>query len=162
MYKLKEKSIEGTLLTQMHLCGHIISHNTEESSSQRRLLSIIKKCGVVSQRELVDAMGIRPPSLSALVSKLEAKGYITRVKEETDRRKLYVSITETGEAALAKMQKEHEEILCELFAALDKQERQEVSRLLQKLLDSWEPRHRELKKAFDPNEVGRTKKASRE
>lgn len=153
-----EKSLEATLLSQMHLCGHIISHHTEESSSQRRLLNIIKKYGVASQSELVNAMGVRPPSMSALLSKLESRGYITRIKKEGDRRKLYISITEAGEAALEKMQREHERILGELFAALDKQERQDVSRLLQKLLTSWEPLHRELKKAYDPNEAKRVQK----
>jgi len=152
MDKYNEKSIEATLLRQMHLCGHIISHHTEESSSQRRLLLIIKKQGTVTQRELVEMMGIRPPSLSALVGKLDAKGYITRVKDQADRRNLNISITQPGELALAEMQKEHEQILNELFAALDEEERQTTSQLLQKLLDSWEPRHRELKKTFDPHQ----------
>lgn len=145
-----EKSVEGTLLRQLHLCGHIISHHTEESSSQRRLLSIIKKLGLSTQRELVDKMGIRPPSLSALVVKLEAKGFITRVKDEQDRRNFNISITEEGEEALNKMQEEHEQILQNLFSALTEEERLEASQLLQKLLISWEPRHRELKKKYDP------------
>lgn len=148
-----EKSLEATLLRQLHLCGHIISHHTEESSSQRRLLGIIKKCGVVTQHELVGMMGIRPPSLSELVSKLEDKGYIVRKRDETHRRRLSVSITPQGEQALAEMQKEHERILMELFAALDEEERRDVSRLLKKLLDSWEPRHRELKKVYDAHEI---------
>lgn len=152
MDKSNEKSIEATLLRQMHLCGHIISHHTEESSSQRRLLLMIKKRGMVTQRDLVEMMGIRPPSLSALVSKLDAKGYITRVKDKADRRNLNISITQPGELALTEMQKEHEQILNELFAALDEEERRTASQLLQKLLDSWEPRHRELKKTFDPHQ----------
>ena len=106
-------------------------------------------------------MGVRSPSLSALVGKLDDKGYITRVKDETDRRNLNISITQQGELALAEMQKEHEKILDELFTALDGEERREASRLLQKLLDAWEPRHRELKKAFDARKAKQSKLAER-
>jgi DNA-binding MarR family transcriptional regulator len=49
--------------------------------------------------ELSDFLGIRMPSVTAAVNKLEGKGFVQRCKCEEDKRIVYVRLTQKGERA---------------------------------------------------------------
>ena len=48
---------------------------------------------------LAAATGLRPAATTALIDRLEAKGLVERVRDETDRRRVLVRMTERGHAA---------------------------------------------------------------
>ncbi len=52
----------------------------------------------VNVKELGDTLFLDSGTLTPLLKKLEAKGYVTRKRSESDERNLIVSITEKGEA----------------------------------------------------------------
>jgi DNA-binding MarR family transcriptional regulator len=86
----------------------------------------------MTQRELQDLLQIQPGSLSEVLTKLETKGMIVRSRDEEDRRRSILTLTETGRKAA-----EQKEERASLFAALSLQEQEELQQLLGKLLDSW-------------------------
>ena len=45
---------------------------------------------------LATATGLRPAATTALIDRLEAKGLVERVRDETDRRRVLVRMTEEG------------------------------------------------------------------
>ena len=99
----------------------------------RRVLKLLKLGGgSLSQRELTELMGVMPGSLSELLGKMEARGLITRVRDEEDRRKVTVTLTEAGTAKL-EAQRPHD-----IFAALDENEKEQLKTLLAKLTAAWE------------------------
>ena len=53
--------------------------------------------------ELARRMTIKPPSLVAVVDALEREGYLQRKPDPTDRRRMPLHITPTGEALLKKV-----------------------------------------------------------
>ena len=54
----------------------------------------------VSQRQLAAALGIEGPTMTHHLDRLESEGYITRVRNPTDRRVSCVELTAAGKAHL--------------------------------------------------------------
>jgi len=133
-----EKSLEERLLEGLRDCAHFLRHRTEGKGSQRRVLSIINKIGGITQRELMDIVGVRAGSLSELLGKLEGKGLIKRFRNEQDKRNVDIILTESGKASLKQMQGRHDSSVSDLFTNLSGEEKSQLLALLEKLLEYWE------------------------
>jgi MarR family transcriptional regulator for hemolysin len=57
------------------------------------------------QRELADAVGLRPATLSHHLDALESDGLITRRRDPADRRNQIIELTEAGEDTFARLRK---------------------------------------------------------
>lgn len=119
----------------MRACGHYLYHKADNNSCQKRIMRILGKQKEVNQKELLEILNIQPGSLSEILIKMENKGLLERSKDEEDRRRSIVRITEKGEA--------HEKELLEsdakkdLFAVLNEEQKEELKALLKLVLDSW-------------------------
>ncbi|WP_041138336.1 MarR family winged helix-turn-helix transcriptional regulator [Beduini massiliensis] len=125
------------LLAQMRLCAHYLHHRNEGKGSQERILMILNKKERISQRDLLEIVGIRSSSLSEVLTKIENNGYIVRHKKDEDKRNVEIAITPSGKKRALEVRKIHEERSKNLFASLSPQEQIELSSLLEKLLSSW-------------------------
>jgi DNA-binding MarR family transcriptional regulator len=65
----------------------------ELSVSQLHALHVIHDHGPATVSELAAALGVSPPSASAMVDRLVEKGLLSREPSRTDRRKVLVSIS---------------------------------------------------------------------
>lgn len=89
-----------------------------------------------TQRDLADRTGLSAPTVSIALGKMEKDGLISRKTDPDDSRKIRVYLTEKGTAldrAMREMLKENEE---RLTSCLDPDEKEELRRLLEKLLDT--------------------------
>ena len=89
-----------------------------------------------TQRDLADRTGLSAPTVSIALGKMEKDGLICRKTDPDDSRKIRVYLTEKGMAldrAMREMLKENEE---RLTSCLDPDEKEELRRLLEKLLDT--------------------------
>jgi DNA-binding MarR family transcriptional regulator len=89
----------------------------------------------VSQQALAEHLGVMPSRMVALVDELESKGIVERRRSTEDRRNYELRITERGREVLdeiARIAAEHEHALC---AALSKEERINLSGLLQRIVE---------------------------
>ena len=87
----------------------------------------------MSQRVLQELLHIQPGSMSEIAGKLEAGGLIIRERSEEDKRRVTVSITERGRAALAARPEEAQDAL----KPLTTDEQQSLENLLDKLIAAW-------------------------
>ena len=92
----------------------------------------------MSQRALQERLGIEPGSLSEILAKLEEKGFLVKEKDESDRRKMILRLTDAGKAAAeaekTEGSKPHAE---EIFQALSPEEQGQLKEMLRKLLTQW-------------------------
>lgn len=98
----------------------------------------------MSQKELLDILDIKSGSLSELVSKLEAKGYIKKEKDPKDKRWTILTATEQGRAYLESLETELTKQDDILFSELSEEEKLRLYNMLEKLLTSW-------RESFDPS-----------
>lgn len=104
---------------------------------QNRVLKILSKHESMLQQELLKELGIRAASLSELLRKLEKESYIERKRSNRGGNEIVVSITEKGRISAIECKLSEKERDEELFRCLEYDERDELARVLNKLLATW-------------------------
>jgi DNA-binding MarR family transcriptional regulator len=101
-------------------------HDIELSPHQRRLLSMIES-RPRTLSEIADIQGVTRATATTLVTTLEARGWVARNHDVQDRRRVLVTVTDSGSAALSKAQEVVNEAM---LRALDPLDDAQVARLL--------------------------------
>lgn len=86
---------------------------------QEFLLLELAANGPRIQAALAEAIDCEPPSITSMVRKLEAAGYVERRPSEHDRRSSVVALTPAGEALLARLEPVWTELAENTIAAID-------------------------------------------
>src|SRR5690606_5216967 len=73
--------------------------DTELTHSQLSLLFAIERCEPISPGDLAAAEGVRPPSITRSLSRLEELGLVNRELHADDRRSSVITLTRAGAAA---------------------------------------------------------------
>ena len=97
------------------------------------VLKAIFQASGVTQRQLGDALGMFPSNLVRLIDELEEKNLVRRGKSTEDRRSYTLLLTEKGHRValeLITLTRAHQDRICTSLAPA---ERQELTRLLQKI-----------------------------
>lgn len=131
---------EDHIIKDLRYCSTFLHNHSEGKGSQRRVLFTLHMHGPMTQKDLLDIMGVRASSMSELLSKLETKGYVQKKKSEVDKRNYNVFITDEGLGALTEMQAQHQAAMSELLSGLSSDERTQLAALLSKLRTLWSNR----------------------
>ena len=92
------------------------------TSRQVTLLWLIRGNPSLSLRELATEERISPPALSGHVDRLEKAGLIKRVRDEGDRRRVDLTLTDEGERLLKRVRARRTTWLAERLRGLDADE----------------------------------------
>ncbi|WP_058303424.1 MarR family winged helix-turn-helix transcriptional regulator [Gorillibacterium timonense] len=143
-----ERTLSEMLLHQFHLFQKLIHrerarqrhhhHDFTIARGQGHLLGVLLARDGMTQKELSNLLQVRPASLGELVSKLELNGLVERRTNEEDKRVINVFLTEKGRAAISGVVDSRSAMIDPLFAALNEDEKLQLSGLLGKLIDSLE------------------------
>lgn len=136
----REKTDSERIVKDLMHCARFLRSNNDGKWSQRRVLMYLKKNGPVTQRVLLEEMGVRASSLSELLSKLECKGWVIKEKSDTDKRNYNVSVTSEGLVALEEMQSLHQAAIINLFSDFPAEDQVQLAHLLAKLHNLWRER----------------------
>ncbi|MCD7894441.1 MAG: MarR family transcriptional regulator [Erysipelotrichaceae bacterium] len=119
-------------------CSQVLNHKMGKKQGQGRILEILNERGTISQKELQDILNIKAGSISEILSKLEKSEKIIRYKDDNDKRKSVIQITDKGRNTITHYKNNNEDI----FFMLDDNEKQQLSYLLNKILTSWKERRK--------------------
>jgi len=100
--------------------------------AQERALNQIALRDGLTQRELMEKLGVQPSTLSELLTKLECGGLIERHANEEDRRQVNLFISEQGRRHLEKMNLDG--LRFDPFETLSDAEQQTLGELFDKLI----------------------------
>lgn len=106
----------------------IMQHN----SCRLILLSLAHKENV-TQLEIAQSTGLKPPTVSVALKKLEGDGYVTRVTDEDDMRAVRVSLSEKGRSLEAEAYEALDRIYSEMMAGFTDEEAETLRILLLKV-----------------------------
>lgn len=99
-----------------------------------RVLTTLDEHGPASQATLGRRSGIHLSDLVAALNELEERAYVERSPDPEDRRRNVITITAAGRRQLRRLEKQVAEIQDQLLAPLSPEERDELVRLLARLL----------------------------
>ncbi|MGN7471284.1 MarR family winged helix-turn-helix transcriptional regulator [Brevibacillus sp. SAFN-007a] len=83
--------------------------------------------------ELADSMMVKPSAITAMIDRLDKHGYVSRDRDEEDRRVVYIRLLEAGKNILAQAKETRREALRQLFSHLTEDEWEQFVRLFEKL-----------------------------
>ena len=126
---------EEALSRRLRVCGHRLYHSGPGSRAQAQVLQILQDEGRTSQKDLQARLQVQSGSISELITKLEQRGLLLRTRDEADRRKVLLELTEAG-AARAALMREASRIPVQ-YAALSDAELAALSQLLDKVIQGW-------------------------
>jgi len=104
------------------------------SRSRYPVLAGLSEFGPISQAELGRRVGIDRSDMVALLNGLERDGLAVRAPDENDRRRNALRITPAGEQALLALDDLVDRGQAALLAPLTEEEREQLARLLRRLL----------------------------
>lgn len=132
---LQRRVDEADLAELIDMAGRMLRRRPQGGPAQGQalILAILAGRDAISQRDLQQMLGIQPGSLSELVSKLEAKGLVTRERAE-DRRGNVLHITDAGRQA-STVQPEADG--SDPFSPLTAEQQDQLSAMLRTLLNHW-------------------------
>ncbi|WP_051260341.1 MarR family winged helix-turn-helix transcriptional regulator [Corynebacterium sputi] len=111
-------------------------------AGQGRVLGILALQSPMPQKDLAFMLGVRPQSLSELLSKLESADLVTRRRDDTDRRTFVVELTEEGRKAAEEVSNHQDD---DLFAVLSDEEQDQFTTLLDRVIESAEEKFPEIR-----------------
>jgi DNA-binding MarR family transcriptional regulator len=99
------------------------------------VLSALAERGAASQAELGRRLSIDRSDMHALLADLEGEGFVARVRDESDRRRVVVDITRAGAQKLKRLDRRVEAAQAEFVAPLSTADRRQLGRLLTRLVE---------------------------
>lgn len=107
----------------------------ELSLRQISCLDLIQRQEEPTPGNLARDLGITKPSVSALIARLLAVGFIRKERSQQDARSFHLHLTEKGAALMQAHQRVHEGIARRLLAGLAPAEQQQLADLLAKVAE---------------------------
>jgi DNA-binding MarR family transcriptional regulator len=107
--------------------------------SHMAVLAALGDFGAHAQRDLGGRLEIDPSDLVKVLDDLAAPGWVERVRDTADRRRVLVSLTEEGAAALKRLALGAAVVQDGILAPLDAAEQAQLHALLAKLYDGLDP-----------------------
>jgi DNA-binding MarR family transcriptional regulator len=133
------RSLPSWLASRVALLGaRIVSARLEEVGIRRAhyaLLVGLREDGPASQAALGRRLAADRSDMHRTVAELEERGWIARGRDDSDRRRNVVSLTDRGREALADVDARVDAAQRELLAPLEEGERRELVRLLARVLE---------------------------
>ena len=90
----------------------------------------------VKASDLSKFLSITKPAISKLINTLEEKGFVERITDKSDRRVVYVNLTDSGEEILTKENKMFEEFTQKVVEKMGEKDTYEMIRLFKKMYDT--------------------------
>lgn len=86
------------------------------------ILSVIHEYESSSMRDIADVLNIRRSNFSKYIEELLQDGYVTRISDQKDRRKIYVALTPKGKKIFMRYKKVYMKGLSKKFDCFDASE----------------------------------------
>ena len=101
-----------------------------------RIIRVLAKEGPMPSKDLAEKLDIRPSSLSEALDRLQEKELITRNTDESDKRKVIVSLTDKAVDRMNKRRENKDEYQTLLASAISEEEQAEFVRIGNKIIDA--------------------------
>ncbi|MEP0006127.1 MAG: MarR family transcriptional regulator [Balneola sp.] len=125
------KLMRATESLNQRLCRHLSEANL--TISQFGVLEALLHLGPQNQKELGQKLLKSGGNITLVIDNLEKSGFVSRKKDQNDRRALIVELTAQGKSFIEDFFPKHLDKISEEFSVLDDKEKEELARLCKKI-----------------------------
>ncbi|MEQ9090556.1 MAG: MarR family transcriptional regulator [Balneola sp.] len=125
------KLMRATESLNQRLCRHLSEANL--TISQFGVLEALLHLGPQNQKELGQKLLKSGGNITLVIDNLEKSGFVSRKKDQKDRRALIVELTAQGKSFIEDFFPKHLDKISEEFSVLDDKEKEELARLCKKI-----------------------------
>ena len=100
---------------------------------QEGLLKALANDDGMSMSDLAARLGVQPPTVTKMITRLAAQDYVERRQSAGDGRQAHVFLTERGQRAIAMIDKVWKQIEKDALAGIDDKERKRLRKLLRQI-----------------------------
>lgn len=141
---MKKEDLIAEFFEGMGLMRRMLASKQPQSSgmpthAQLHLLLVIAQEGPMSAKDLSDKLCTTPSAGTQLIDGLVESGLLTRDEDETDRRKIRISLTAKGKKQLNAMKKRRMEAVRTLLEPLTQEELGQLVAIQRKLIRPLRP-----------------------
>lgn len=97
---------------------------------QELVLKVLADTDGRTMSQLAQALGVQPPTVTKMVTRLSAQGYVKRKSADTDGRLAQVYLTDSGRELVASVDKAWKRLEREAMSGLDDKDRKKLRKLL--------------------------------
>ncbi len=129
--RVRDKAYEFIIreLNKKRITGLVPSHGG--------IMSILFKKDKASMKELAERIGRDKSTVTALVSKLMAAGYVSREKDPDDNRIIYLRLTAKGKSMERDFDEISEKLIATAFHGFSQREREFIVKGIVKMLNNF-------------------------
>jgi len=121
----------GRVMSQAAVTFHsVVAAKQGLSAVEEKSLDVLQRFGPLTAGELSEKSGLAPPSVTGLVDRLEKKGFVKRVPDPSDGRRVRVQLIEERLAAFAPLFMEFVGELEKLCATFSVEELEAIRRFM--------------------------------
>lgn len=97
---------------------------------QETVIAALAENGAMTPGEIARLIGVRPPTITKTITRLQEQGFVQRTASTEDGRLVHVSLTENGLSVVTAMRKAARKTEKTLLATLKKKERKQLESAL--------------------------------
>jgi DNA-binding MarR family transcriptional regulator len=114
--------------SRTHMARQLLS--TGLYAGQESIMDLLAAQDGQTLGQLAAALGVRPPTVTKSVSRLQEQEFVERRASETDARQIHVWLTEKGRALLENMHRAIRDAEARALDGIKKKERKQLARIL--------------------------------
>jgi DNA-binding MarR family transcriptional regulator len=122
-------------------------------AGQDQLMLALARLDGQTPSALAAEVGVRPPTITKTISRLQAQGFLTKTDSVQDARQAHIFLTEAGRSAIAGIEKAIRKTEKLALDGFDKKERKLLVRYLHRLGDNLAPAGGKKHAVEDGNEL---------
>lgn len=116
-------------LSRTALSARLLTHGFY--AGQDQIMMALRDCEAgLTPGQLAARLGVKPPTVTKTVSRLQAQGFVEKQASDSDARQAIVSLTEPGRAAIRSIEKSVRKTEKQALKGLDKKELKALAKLL--------------------------------
>jgi len=136
MAKARKGALIGKLqstarLSRTALAARLLKHGLYAGQDQI-MLALDAEDGLTPGR-LAQRLGVRPPTITKTINRLQAQGFLAKQSSESDARQAHISLTDEGRKAIKIVEKSVRRTEKDALKGLDKKEQRQLAKLLARI-----------------------------
>lgn len=115
-------------LSRTALAARLLDHGFY--AGQDQIMLALSQADGQTPGQLATKLGVRPPTITKTINRLQAQGVLAKRASEEDARQAHVFLTERGREAIRAIEKSVRKTEKQAFRGLDKKEQKTLAKLL--------------------------------